>query len=176
MIIDSARPICRSFAAPFAFAAILLLLSNAPSQGQSPSAEEARLVEFGKEIYKNKANCQSCHKWDGSGDQGYGGIALPLRKTALTPDQVVEIIKCGRPLTGMPFFDQFAYTDKRCYDLTREDLGNKMPQMGEPLQAREINAVVKYLFAKVVGRGTTTYEECVDFWGKDTRQCDPLKN
>ena len=43
------------------------------------------------------------------------------------------------------------------------------------LQAREINAVVKYLFAKAVGRGVSTYEECVDFWGKETRQCEPMK-
>ena len=135
----------------------------------------SRQIELGKEIFKYKANCQSCHKWDGSGDQGYGGIALSIRKTALNPDQVTEIIKCGRPMTGMPYFDQFAYTDKRCYDYTREDLGKNMPQMGEPLQAREVGSVVKYLFAKVIGRDATTYEECVDFWGSETRQCEPYK-
>ena len=35
--------------------------------------------------------------------------------------------------------------------------------------------VVKYLFAKDVGKGPATYEDCVDFWGKDTKQCDPMK-
>ena len=35
--------------------------------------------------------------------------------------------------------------------------------------------MVKYLFAKAVGRGPATYEDCVDFWGKDTRQCEPMK-
>ena len=61
--------------------------------------------------------------------------------------------------------------DKRCYGVTRDDLGNDMPP--EPnafLNAHEIDAVVQYLFAKVVGRGDSTYEECVEFWGKDTRQ------
>src|SRR5215471_14780293 len=38
----------------------------------APSAQEARLLEFGKEIFKSKAVCQYCHKWDASGDQGYG--------------------------------------------------------------------------------------------------------
>jgi mono/diheme cytochrome c family protein len=175
MIIDRLRQAGRSFLSGFAVVLVLLLVTGA-AHAQTTSGEDSRLIELGKEIFKYKANCQSCHKWDGSGDQGYGGIALSLRKTALTPDQVVEIVKCGRPLTGMPYFDQFAYTDKRCYDLTREDLGKKMPQMGEPLQAREVGAVVKYLFARVVGRGATTYDECVDFWGQDTRQCDPLKN
>jgi hypothetical protein len=35
---------------------------------------------------------------------------------------------------------------------------------------------LKYLFAKAVGRGPSTYEEFVDFWGEDTRQCEPMKN
>jgi mono/diheme cytochrome c family protein len=162
------------------FAAIalagLLAAASSPARAQaSPSPEEARLLEYGKEIYKNKGNCQFCHKWDASGDTGYGGIALSLRKSALTPEQFAEVVKCGRPMTGMPFHDQFAYTDKRCFGMSREDLGKDMPPIGESLQAREINAVVKYLFAKAVGRGVSTYEECIDFWGKETRQCEPMK-
>ena len=35
--------------------------------------------------------------------------------------------------------------------------------------------MVKYLFAKVIGRGASTYEDCIDFWGKETRQCEPMK-
>jgi mono/diheme cytochrome c family protein len=150
--------------------------ARAQSQAQAPlSPEEARTLEFGKEIYKIKANCQYCHKWDASGDTGYGGVALSLRKTALTREQFIEVIKCGRPMTGMPYHDQYAYTDKRCYGMTREDLGKDMPLLGESLSAREIDAVVKYLYAKAVGHGEATYEDCVDFWGKDTRQCEPMK-
>jgi mono/diheme cytochrome c family protein len=139
------------------------------------SAEEARTIEYGKDVFKTKATCQFCHKWDASGDQGYGGIALSLRKTQLTPEQLAEVVKCGRPGTGMPYHDKFAYTDKRCFGLTRADLGKDMPPAGnEFLQPREIDAVVKYLFARAVGRGAATYDECVDFWGTDTRQCEPL--
>jgi mono/diheme cytochrome c family protein len=138
--------------------------------------DEARTIEYGKEVFKTKATCQFCHKWDASGDQGYGGNALSLRKTQLTPAQMAEVVKCGRPGTGMPYHDRFAYTDKRCYDMTRADLGNNMPPAGnEFLQPREIDAVVKYLFARVVGRGPSTYQECVDFWGTDTRECEPMK-
>ena len=141
------------------------------------SPEDARTIEYGKEVFKTKATCQFCHKWDASGDQGYGGNALSLRKTQLTREQMAEVIKCGRPHTQMPYHDRFAYTDKRCFGLTREDLGNDMPPAAtESLQPREIDAVVKYLFAKAVGRGASTYEECVDFWGTETRQCDPMKD
>jgi hypothetical protein len=161
----------------FALSAGFLVMAcgSAPAQDTQP-AEEARTIEFGKDIFKTKATCQFCHKWDASGDQGYGGNALSLRKTQLKPAQVAETIKCGRPGTGMPYHDQFAYTDKRCYGLTRDDLANNMPP--EPyafLNAHEIDAVVRYLFARAVGRGPSTYEDCVDFWGKDTQQCEPMK-
>jgi mono/diheme cytochrome c family protein len=166
-----------------AASAILLacaVASVAAARAQTPNApmspEEERTIVFGREIFKVKATCQFCHKWDASGDQGYGGNALSLRKTQLTPPQMAEVIKCGRPHTQMPYHDRFAYTDKRCYGLTREDLGNDMPPAAtESLQPREVDAVVKYLFAKAVGRGESTYEECVEFWGADTRECEPMK-
>jgi len=161
-----------------AAAALLAFLAaaTASARAQAPlSLEDARTLEFGKEIYKIKANCQFCHKWDASGDTGYGGVALSLRKTALNREQFAEVIKCGRPGTGMPYHDQYAYTDKRCYGMTRDDVGKNMPLLGESLSPREIDAVVKYLFAKAVGRGESTYQDCVDFWGTETRQCEPMK-
>jgi len=161
-----------------AAAALLAFLAaaTASARAQAPlSPEDARTLEFGKEIYKIKANCQFCHKWDASGDTGYGGVALSLRKTALNREQFAEVIKCGRPGTGMPYHDQYAYTDKRCYGMTRDDVGKNMPLLGESLSPREIDAVVKYLFANAVGRGESTYQDCVDFWGTETRQCEPMK-
>jgi mono/diheme cytochrome c family protein len=157
--------------------AAIASLSPIPGHAQAPlSAEEARFIEFGKEIFKSKAVCQYCHKWDASGDQGYGGNALSLRATQLTPEQMTEVVKCGRPGTGMPYHDRFAYTDKRCYGYTREQMGNDMPPAGNDfLSAREVDAVVKYLFANDVGRGPATYEDCVAFWGTETRQCEPMK-
>jgi mono/diheme cytochrome c family protein len=165
----------RTFSFAVALIGALAAVASPARTETALSPEEARTIEFGKEIYKVKANCQFCHKWDASGDTGYGGIALSLRKTALTREQFVEVIKCGRPMTGMPYHDQYAYTDKRCFGMTREDLGKDMPLLGESLSAREIDAVVKYLYARAVGRGEATYEDCVDFWGKDTRQCEPMK-
>jgi cytochrome c5 len=158
------------------FANVILVVIPACAQ-DAPTAEEARQIEFGKEIFKSKAVCQYCHKWDASGDQGYGGNAQSLRATHLTPDQLTEVVKCGRPGSGMPYHDRFAYTDKRCFGHTREEMGNDMPPAGNDfLSNREVEAVVKYLFAKAVGRGASTYEECIDFWGTQTRQCEPLKH
>jgi mono/diheme cytochrome c family protein len=155
--------------------AALALVAASPCLAQT--AEEKRAIDYGREIFKNKAQCQFCHKWDGSGDQGYGGNALSLRATQLTRDQMAMVVKCGRPGTGMPFHDHFAYTDKRCYGMTREMAGENMPiaAINQPLNPSEIQAVVNYVFSEYVGRGPSTYEECVEFWGADTKQCEPMK-
>ena len=177
----SVRAVRRIAACAIVVACAVASLAAARAQ-PAPSAaalspEEERTIAYGREIFKTKATCQFCHKWDGAGDQGYGGNALSLRKTQLTPEQMAEVVKCGRPHTQMPYHDRFAYTDKRCYRMTREDLGDDMPPAAtESLQPREIDAVVKYLFAKVVGHGEATYQDCVDFWGSDTHQCEPLKD
>jgi len=49
------------------------------------------------------------------------------------------------------------------------------PEPNAFLNQDEIDAVVKYLFATDVGRGSSTYEDCIAFWGADTRQCDAMK-
>ena len=138
----------------------------------------AQDVTDGERIWSNKAGCPQCHGWAGdghaSGFESPGG--LPLRTTQLTRDQIREVIQCGRPGTPMPHFDRFAYTDKRCYGYTRDEMGKDMPPAGNDfLSNREVDAVVKYLFARDVGKGPATYEDCVDFWGKDTKQCEPMK-
>ena len=155
---------------------MLALLTLFAGAAVAQTAEQ-RQVDFGKEIYKSKATCLFFHRWDGNGDQGYGGIALSLRKTQLDHDQLIETIRCGRPGTGMPYHDQFAYTDKRCYDVTRADLGDKAPPHAVSFLApREVQAVVAFLEAKIKGRGPATLEECVYFWGTETKECDTYKN
>ena len=157
--------------------ALLILALLAPGLAcaqTAQSAEEARLLEFGKEIFKSKAVCQFCHKWDASGDQGYGGNALSLRATQLSPEQLTEVVKCGRPGTGMPYHDRFAYTDKRCYGLTEAELGASVPALppGATLQKREAAAIADYLLAKVIGRGAVTREECEEvFSERGARSC-----
>jgi hypothetical protein len=137
---------------------------------------EDRQITFGKEIFKSKATCQFCHRWDGNGDQGYGGIALSLRKTQLDHDQLIETIRCGRPGTGMPYHDQFAYTDKRCYGVDRAELGDQIPpQAVNFLAPREIQAVVAFVEAHIKGHGPAILEDCLYFWGNETKECDSYR-
>lgn len=153
----------------------LALLVSLLSFGASAQEPDPKLLAFGKDLFQTKANCSYCHGWsaDGVGDPHSPGNALSLRATSLTREQFREVVQCGRPGTAMPYFDNFAYRDKRCYGMTAAELGADAPTVGSAtLQPREIDAVVDYLFATVVGRGPATMEECAEFWGSaDANAC-----
>jgi hypothetical protein len=139
------------------------------------TAAVAQDVSAGQRIWANKAGCPQCHGWAGdghiSGFHSPGG--LPLRMTQLTRDQIREVIQCGRPGTPMPHFDRFAYTDKRCYDMTVADLGNLEVIRAEiTLQPFEIDAVADYVATEIKGAGPVTRAECTEFFGKTGAECD----
>jgi mono/diheme cytochrome c family protein len=141
--------------------------------GQPATSPEA--TEEGKRVFK--VSCAGCHKWHGGGGGGYGGAALSLRKTQLTRDQIIEVVSCGRPGTGMPYFLRTAYEDKHCYGLTRQDLSG-MTLAEAPsgfLRPKEIDAVADYVVAHVKGKGEPTYSECTEFFGEGSRVCDVYK-
>jgi mono/diheme cytochrome c family protein len=138
-------------------------------------AAVAQDAATGQRIWANKAGCPQCHGWAGdghiSGFHSPGG--LPLRMTQLTRDQIREVIQCGRPGTPMPHFDRFAYTDKRCYDMTAADLGNLEVIRAEiTLQPFEIDAVADYVATEIKGAGPVTRAECTEFFGKTGVECD----
>src|SRR5262245_45398388 len=127
-----------------------------------------RDLERGKDIFKNKATCLFCHGWHGNGESSqYGGNALSLRATKLDRDQLIEVVKCGRPGTGMPHHDAYAYTDKRCYGATQAELKDATPpEPKSPLPQREIELVVDYVLATLKGKPPQpTLAECAAFWG-----------
>ena len=130
---------------------------------------------YGRRLFLDKAQCSYCHGWaaDGAGDPQSNGGAANLRQTRLNRAQLVEAILCGRPGTAMPHFDESAYNDKRCYGLTQADLGPRTPSLplASTLQRREAEAIADYLFAKFIGRGPVTREECEEAYGKGDRAC-----
>jgi mono/diheme cytochrome c family protein len=141
-----------------------------------PVLAQEDTVARGQAIWKEKAGCQECHGWAGDGKGGFHheGKALSLRVTELTRDQIRMTIQCGRPGTPMPHFDRFAYTDKRCYDMTAEDLGAEVPSnSGTALQAYEIDALADYVATKLKGAGAATRAQCLAFFQMSSAvQCD----
>jgi hypothetical protein len=56
--------------------------------------------------------------------------------------------------------------------MTAEEVGDKKPPTPTAwLQKREIEAIVAYLEAKVVGKGPPTVADCEDYFGQGSARC-----
>ena len=134
-------------------------------------------TSVGKRVYK-KANCMGCHKWHGAGGGGYGGAALSLRTTQLSASFIKYTVRCGRPETGMPYHGRKSYKadDVSCYDVTGEEMAkDKPPRARSFLSERDLDAVVKYVVSEIKGSGEPNFDQCIDFWGEKSRQCNSFK-
>ncbi len=170
---DEIAPRAFRLAAPAAMLALAVALTVPSASARADSGN----VAWGKRIWHNKAECNFCHGWAGDGNGGFHHPGRPpsLRATQLTRDQIRMLIQCGRPGTPMPYFDRFAYTDKRCYGMTEADLvkRNMMPDRAKTtLQADEIAALADYVATKLKGAGPVTHAECVDYYDAKTSRCD----
>jgi mono/diheme cytochrome c family protein len=146
--------------------AALLAFGSLPVSAQS--------VSLGADVWREKAPCRACHGSFGDGipDVAQSVPGASLRYTKLEPDQIAEVIKCGRPGTPMPYFDRGAYTDDRCFGLTREAIGKDMPDKGDPvLNDREVASIVMFIVQNFIGKGDPTFEECTAFWGPRATTC-----
>jgi len=159
---------------------LLSLLALASAQSQVPAAvseagsEEAQArIRFGKELFSSKAACRFCHGWagDGRGEAHSPGGAADLRRSRLTREGLLNVIACGRPGTSMPHFDAYAYDDGHCYGLrSNRDSSVIPPNPPHPLQPGEISAIVDYLLQDVLGKGSPTRAQCVEFFA-DAAPC-----
>ena len=167
--------IARSIGRLGAGAVLLLGLASVGDSPISPAAAQDNL-ELGKQVYE-KANCVGCHKWHGGGGGGYGGAALSLRDTALDRDLLLEVIRCGRPATGMPYHDRNAYKQVNCYGgMTKADLGADFPAKAAILlREEEVEAVAVYVATQLQGHGEPTKEDCIAFWGADAKECASMR-
>jgi hypothetical protein len=154
----------------------LVLLTGALAVRAQDSAPAPEDVAAGQRIYRQKADCQSCHGWaaDGRKMDSQMPDGANLRTTKLDRAKLITAIKCGVPGKMMPAFDKFAYTDGRCYNLKQADLQRMNATLPDPpatLQNREIEQVADFLFAKVVGKGPMDRARCIEFWGSDVSTC-----
>ncbi len=166
----------RRAVAGLAIAIALPLMVRPFVSAQAPEAPDPADIAAGMRIFRSKADCQTCHGWAGDGRKM--DTQMPdganLRTTRLNRNGITTAIKCGRPGKEMPAFDRLAYSDGRCNNLKTADLqrlGLELPEPASTLQPREIEQVVEFLFAKVVGKGPMNHATCVEFWGSDVDTC-----
>jgi hypothetical protein len=161
--------------------ALMALAFAAPrAQGQEQQPLNASDVADGMRLFQQKGNCQACHGWAGDGRKTDSQMpdGANLRDTKLNRAGLVTVVKCGRLNSQMPAFDKFAYSDGRCYGKKQADLKSypiRMPDPPATLQQREIDLIVDFLIAKVVGKGPMDHAKCVEFWGSDLEACKEFK-
>ena len=156
-----------------AVVAVVAGLAAAPVHAQS--TDPADIAE-GMRLFQQKGNCQACHGWAGDGRKMDNQMpdGANLRETKLDRANLIMIVKCGLPGTGMPAFDRLAYSDGRCYGKKQADLKSYATRMPDPpatLQQREIDLIADFLIAKIVGKGPMDHAKCVEFWGSETDAC-----
>ncbi len=139
-------------------------------------AQEGR-IHPGAPIYK-QAGCITCHKWHGMGGPGYGGTPINFRQNFLTREQLIEVIACGRPGTGMPYHIPEAYISYDCYEGMALDDFEPEDQPGKSrsvLRYRQVKQVAEFIIDHFEGRDDTLLpSDCEIFFGK-SRMCKNLK-
>jgi hypothetical protein len=171
----------RAWAAAAAVLLVPLVVSvNARVSAQAAPAPDPSDLAEGRRLFEQKGNCQACHGWSGDGHKTDNQMpdGANLRETKLPRAGLVLTIKCGRLNTQMPAFDKFAYSDGRCYGNTQADLKaypTRMPDPPSTLQPREIDLIVDFMLARIVGQGPMDRAKCAQFWGADEDICRELK-
>jgi cytochrome c553 len=152
------------FIASAVFAAVLapaVLAHTALAQ----EADEAK-IKAGLLVWKQSA-CADCHGNFANGDKARDEMptGANLRTTRLNATDLAQTIACGRPGTGMPYFDEHAYTEHACYGQALGPVPDGSDPGASQLSAAEIGDVIAYLQARIIGRGEITRAECDYYYG-----------
>ncbi len=149
---------------------LAVVVGNAPTFAQNTASHP------GAPIYK-QAGCITCHKWHGKGGPGYGGTPINFRQNFLSRAQLIEVIACGRPGTGMPYHIPQAYKQYDCYEgMTLDDMEaeDRPGASRNVLSFRQVKSVAQFIIDHFEGRDDTLLKsDCQIFFG-ESRMCRKL--
>jgi mono/diheme cytochrome c family protein len=129
----------------------ILGLSFAAVFSASAFAQDAARLAAGEAAW-DKAGRLQCHGSTGEGGAGGEFPAGPsLRKARLDRAALIEAISCGLPGTQMPGWLDGAYTQRSCYGFPPGPPPDGTT-LTPVLDANEVEALVDYLLAKIVGQ------------------------
>lgn len=155
---------------------VLCLLSAGGALAQNAPVDDAK-AKTGLEVWKS-SGCSECHGAfaDGEKQRDEAPTGANLRQTRLDNATIAETVRCGRPGAGMPSFDQNAYTTRGCYGQPTGPKPDDLYPAPRNLKPEEIDAVVAYLRARIIGRGTVTPQECAAYYEELASSfCDDAK-
>ena len=158
------RPVC-----------IVLAVAALSLYASAGLAQDDARVKAGLEIWRS-SGCTDCHGpfADGERDDDDYPMGANLRTTRLDAAGIRLTISCGRPGTGMPSFDVGAYTLRACYGRPLGARPDNLQPTPRLLSPDEIDTLLTYLQARVVGHGKVTREDCLLYY-ENRADCDDFK-
>jgi hypothetical protein len=117
-------------------------------------------VRAGVNIWRT-SGCADCHGPFADGEQEDDDFprGANLRTTRLDGGALRLTISCGRPGTGMPSFDEGAYTVRACSGGPLGARPDNLQPTPRFLSPDEIDTVIAYLEARIIGHGKITRDE-----------------
>jgi hypothetical protein len=142
----------------------------------APHAQISDKVTAGLATWKT-AGCVDCHGpfADGDRDDDDFPIGANLRTTRLDAALLKSTIRCGRPGAGMPAFDDEAYTSRECYGRPLGARPGNLQPTPRSLSLDEIDLIIAYLQARIIGRGKITLQECLAYYDDQADTCEDYK-
>jgi mono/diheme cytochrome c family protein len=140
-------------------------------------AQDETKVKAGLELWKS-SGCADCHGAfaDGEKDRDEAPTGANLRTTRLDAAALKQTISCGRPGADMPSFDEGAYTVRACAGRPLGAAPDNLYPAPSKLSPAQIDTLIAYLQARVIGRGRITREECLYYYSDAlSSSCDDLK-
>ena len=139
-------------------------------------AQSSDSVKAGLALWKT-AGCADWHGpfADGDREDDDFPIGADLRTSKLDAAALRTTIRCGRAGTGMPSFDEETYTTRECYGRPRGTRPGNLQPTPRTLRLDEIDAVIAYLQARIIGRGKITREECLSYYEDQPDTCEDHK-
>ena len=132
---------------------------------QAARAASGDEVKAGLEIWKS-SGCADCHGPFADGDKQRDEMptGANLRGSRLDGAALKQTISCGRPDTGMPSFDGGAYAVRACYGQPLGAAPDNLYPAPRILTPAQIDSVIAYLQARVLGRREITHADCLYYY------------
>ena len=139
-------------------AAILCLALAALTHASAALAQNEDKVKAGVALWRG-SGCSDCHGpfANGEKERDESPTGADLRTSRLDAAALKLAITCGRPGTGMPAFDEGASAARGCSSVSEFPAPRK-------LSPDEIDAIVAYLQARILGHGRITKAECLLYY------------
>ena len=145
-------------------AGVLAIITIALTCSAAAFAQSEDKVKAGVAAWRN-SGCADCHGAfaNGEKERDESPTGADLRRTRLNADELKLAIRCGAG-TGMPSFEEGA---SGC-----PGGGGELYPAPAKLSREEIDNVVAYLQARIVGKGKITKQECLLYYTDKPDWCD----